>query len=416
MKKVLIVSFYFPPANTIASKRYGCMCKYMMENGYEPYVLAVNAKGDLKVPISEKNILRLGKAKNGTAFLNREEKLDLKQVLMFEIIEDLKLVFRSTDKASVTWFNEVKENFNIIKEKFGDADIILGTYGPICNIMCARYLSKKLNVPWVAELRDLISQYEEDIPKGYKKSKVLDFLHEYYLLITSSGIVTVTKGFKKILKPIYKKKMKVIYNGWDKTNDNVSLKSDEILEGNLYLYYAGYLYEHRLKSMYLFLDAFDKLENKDIKFVVRSTGPQSSNIKLGAYIKKKKLEDRVYIKETCSDAQVKYEQNNSFINIVFSDMEDKTYLLATIPGKVMELININPPILTIANPKSEIADILSNTKKGIVTENEKEIIEFIKNDYKNYRGNVSVINKYSRKYQTKRLCEFLDEFCCNTKE
>lgn len=413
MKKVLIVSFYFPPANTIASKRYGCMCKYMRENGYEPYVLTVNTKGDLEVPVSEKNIIRIGKAKSGTAFLNKEERLNLKQSLIFEMIEASKLVFRSIDKASVTWVNQVKENFNTIKERFGGADIIVGTYGPIANIMCAKYLSKKLNIPWAAELRDLISQYEEDIPEGYRKSKILDFLHEYYLLRTSSGIVTATKGFKKILKPIYKKKMKVVYNGWDRANRNEDLKLDKILEESQYLYYAGYLYEHRLKSMYLFLNAFDKLQDKNIKFVIRSTGPQSSDIKLRSYIKKKNLQDRVFIKETCSDLQVKYEQDKAVINIVFSDtQEDKPYLLATIPGKVMELISADSPILTIANPKSEIADILKNTQKGIVSDNEREIIEFIREDYKKYKGNADMINRYSRKYQAKRLCRFLDEILC----
>ncbi len=39
MRKVLIISYYFPPINMLASKRYGTMCKYLEENGYKPYVL-----------------------------------------------------------------------------------------------------------------------------------------------------------------------------------------------------------------------------------------------------------------------------------------------------------------------------------------------------------------------------------------
>ena len=38
MKKILIVSYYFPPLNAMASKRYGYMCKYFRENGYEPEI------------------------------------------------------------------------------------------------------------------------------------------------------------------------------------------------------------------------------------------------------------------------------------------------------------------------------------------------------------------------------------------
>ena len=39
MKKILIVSYYFPPLNLIAAKRYGTMCKYFEEYGFEPYII-----------------------------------------------------------------------------------------------------------------------------------------------------------------------------------------------------------------------------------------------------------------------------------------------------------------------------------------------------------------------------------------
>ena len=68
MKKVLIVSNYFPPINAIASKRFGVMCRYFEEFGYESYILTVNpsniyingAQMDLEVPIDEKRITRIG--------------------------------------------------------------------------------------------------------------------------------------------------------------------------------------------------------------------------------------------------------------------------------------------------------------------------------------------------------------------
>ena len=44
MKKVLIVSYFFPPLNIIAAKRYGTMSKYFIKNGYEPYVLTTTVK------------------------------------------------------------------------------------------------------------------------------------------------------------------------------------------------------------------------------------------------------------------------------------------------------------------------------------------------------------------------------------
>ena len=68
MKKLLIVSAHFPPLNTMASKRYGYMCKYMEKYGFEPYILTtrprgggyLNSKLDLEVPLSEERIIRIG--------------------------------------------------------------------------------------------------------------------------------------------------------------------------------------------------------------------------------------------------------------------------------------------------------------------------------------------------------------------
>lgn len=72
MKKILIVSYYFPPLNLIAAKRYGTMCKYFEEYGFEPYIITTkhdrafiewNVRFDLKLPVSQKQIIQLGKSK-----------------------------------------------------------------------------------------------------------------------------------------------------------------------------------------------------------------------------------------------------------------------------------------------------------------------------------------------------------------
>jgi len=68
MKKVLIVSYYFPPIEVIAAKRFGTMCKYFEENGYKPYVLTTKIDGNLGVdvgrklelPIDKKQIIQIG--------------------------------------------------------------------------------------------------------------------------------------------------------------------------------------------------------------------------------------------------------------------------------------------------------------------------------------------------------------------
>lgn len=408
------MSYFFPPQNSIASKRYGTMCRYMKQYGYEPYVLTTNALGDLEIPIFKENIMRIGYNiyYNGNINIHKPLKLKFFQFIIIKILEIGKIQIRSVDKLSYSWTNEVKSKFWKKYNSEFKPDIIIGTYGPIGNIMVAKFLSKKLGVPWIAEIRDLISQYSADIVEGYKKSKYLDFIVEKHLLSSSKSIITVTNGFKRVLNKIYNKKIKVIYNGWD----NFLQKSSEIelddSDNSDYLYYAGSFYEHRLNSLYILIDALKELnKQRCIKLIIRSMGPDELNKKIISYIKKLDMSEKIVIKKPCNSSTIQMEQRNSMINIVLSDINTNNFFLtSTIPGKLMELINCNSPILAIATPNSEIAYILKSTNKGIVSSSKKEIIDYIQRyKYLKYIGNKKNIYKYSRKFQTKKLCQFLDK-------
>ena len=69
MKKVLVVSYFFPPLNNMGAKRFGAMCKYFGKYGYEITVLTshphancfLNTKLDLDVPKEIRKIIRIGR-------------------------------------------------------------------------------------------------------------------------------------------------------------------------------------------------------------------------------------------------------------------------------------------------------------------------------------------------------------------
>ena len=62
-KRVLIVSFLFPPANSIAAVRLGKFAKYLPQFGWEPIVLTADTTRDrpqtLAVEIDEANVFRM---------------------------------------------------------------------------------------------------------------------------------------------------------------------------------------------------------------------------------------------------------------------------------------------------------------------------------------------------------------------
>lgn len=402
MKKVLIVSYYFPPLNLMASKRYGYMCGYFRENGYEPIILTtharavfdLDAKMDLPVPVEDENIIRIGMT--GIPYPIESYLL----TLILDWMGKKRKISRILEAGSLGWFYKVKNSLKY--EKLSDIDVVIGTFPAIGNILVAKYVSQKLKVPFITEIRDLISDYEEE---GFDRSEMdqrIERLLERAIISGTAGIIPVTAGFERILKKRYpQKRIMTIYNGWEMTEQKIECKNSEE-----YLYYAGTLYEHRVESIKIFINAIKKA-NLNTTVIIRSLGPKRLTEKIKTYVKELGMDSQILIKEATTEDVVRREQINAKINLLFSSVHrDDLALMTTLPGKLFELINIDKPVLAIVDSSAEIGEILRRTNKGIATSSENEIYTFIDNDYQKYIGN-DHIKDYSRKNQAKKLCDFI---------
>ncbi len=413
MRRVLIVSYHFPPVNRVASRRYGVMCKYLEMFGYEPYIITTNydrtLKGnaclDLEIPVDKKKIIRIGTPKRNCEIESFFWNFVLDQMDLYKIES------RTLSRGSIGWYEKVKRNLRL--EDIKDVDIIIGTYPPMENLYVAAYLSRKLKCPYIVDIRDLISDYIETTP-GYKDSRWLDQVLERKILREAEGIVTVTSGFRNILKKRYPdKQFKVVFNGWDERKyEEIAYEPKE-----KYLYYAGSLYLHRLESFELLMKCLKRVNlvtNERYKLIIRSIGPKTLDEQAKRMVQKEGMQEYIAILETVPEDIVKREQKQAYINVVLSTIhEDDEALMTTIPGKVYELLNERVPILAIVPKGSDVEKVLCYTDKGIVSTDEKEIVDFILGDHRQYRGNIK-IGYFTRKKQAERLCRFMDKVLKNT--
>lgn len=402
MKKVLIVSSHFPPLNSMAAKRYGYMCKYMEENGFIPYVLTkrergggyLNSKLDLEIPIDEEYIYKVG-----DLGIEYPIKKPFYNMVVYKY-KKCNVPSRIIDEESLGWYEKVKSDFDI--KNVRNVDIIIGTFPSIENVLIAKYIAQKIHKPYIVEVRDLISDYEENNQRDNKWQRCEVYM-EKKLLSKAVGIIAVTDGFSTILKHRYPfQKVRTVYNGWEENAERVESKAAEE-----YIYYAGGLYEHRVESLELLVDVIR--ENRlGIKLKIRSVGPEILEEKLKAYVALWDMQNQVEILKAAPEKIVLEEQNGAKINLIASSINasDKA-LMTTLPGKTFELIRLENPVLAIVDEKSEIAEILAETQKGVATSDKEVIASFIKTDYKRYEGYREEVNKYSRKNQAKELCCFL---------
>lgn len=409
MRKVLIISYYFPPINMLASKRYGTMCKYLEESGYKPYVLTTRhyedrANGirlEQEIPIDEEQIIQIGNVRSNDEIQNPAWEM------LLSFLVSHKYCPRTIETVGIGWYERVKAEGNL--EKLKDMDVIIGTFPPMSNLFIALYLSRKLKIPFIAEIRDLISDYSE-IPAGYKRTFWLDRLIERYILQKAIAFVTVTPGYKKILKARYpKKRIEVVFNGWD--GDREEKKEAQETQIGKYLYYAGTLYPHRLESFKLLVRCLKKINanrSEKIKFILRSAGPVDLTAKARYIVRQEEMMEYVQVLTAVSEDIVREEQEKAYINIVLSSihLEDQA-LMTTVPGKVYELLNERAPVLAVVPDHSDVAKVINYTKKGIASVKEKEIIDFILKENEYYVGDQK-IEFFSRKRQSKKLCRFID--------
>lgn len=407
MKKVLIVSYYFPPYNAIGSKRYGKMCKYFKEYGYDPYVITtrhdrhgyLDVGMDLEVPLDKEKIFKIGHVKDNFVVKRALGKW------IVRILETAKVDSRTISAWSFGWYEKVKKELDI--SALGKIDIIVGTFPPMQNLFVARYLSKRLNCPYVVDIRDLISDYQY-AAEGHRRCESLDRIIEKRVLKDAGGIVAVTSGFRDTLKRRFPGKLtRVVFNGWDSTVDAGS----EVLSNEKYLYYAGSLYEHRLESFALLVKCLRKIniERKEkFKLIVRSVGPKVLDMRIKEMIRRERLQEYVFLYGSAPEEIVRREQSGAYINVVFHTLhEDDSALMSTVPAKLYEMLQGRAAILVIAPKNTDASKILQYTNKGIASISEKEIEDFIVAGHDKYVGNGNIAY-FSRKKQAERLCEFMD--------
>ena len=403
MKKILIVSYYFAPLNNIAAKRFGTMCKYFEKYGYEAYILTTrphlhcseNAQMDLEVPIPDERIIRIGRT--GTAY----KPASAWAQIALQFIEKRNMQSRALTELALGWYEKVKEelNLNLVK----DMDIVIGKYPGMENLLVARYISRKLKCPFVADIRDLITEYSEDAGARQRSFK-LDSFVERFVLWRASGLVPVTCGFRDILMRKYpKKKMRVIFNGWECSGVNTKAQREH------YLYYAGSLYAHRLESFELLMRCLKQVvEVMDIRMIIRSIGPRGLDERMRRMIQDEGMESYIEIREAANGTVVREEQHKAYMNVVLSSVhpEDQA-LMTTVPGKLYEVLSENAPVLAVVPESSDVAKIVRRTNKGLASISEKKIVKFILNGEKDFPGN-KYVKFFSREKQAERYCEFLD--------
>jgi glycosyltransferase involved in cell wall biosynthesis len=243
MKKVLIITYYWPPAGGAPVQRWLKLAKYLTRNNVEPIVITVdeNKAGypvldpSLKeeIPASLRiyptntwepfEIYRriMGKKISQTGFID-----DQKPSLMEKMMRFIRGNFFIPD-ARVGWNHfAYKQCKKIIECEHIDA--VITNSPPHSSQLIGYKLKKKFNIPWIADFRDPWTDIHY-YPLMYhtRLAKIIDARMERKVLLNADKVIVVSEGMKQLfedkLKGV-KKDILVVPNGYDDEDFQIDVR------------------------------------------------------------------------------------------------------------------------------------------------------------------------------------------------
>ena len=427
MKKVLIITYYWPPSGGGGVQRWLKFVKYLPQFGWEPVVytpenpeypsldqsLNKDVSPDLKIlkqPIFEpygfyKQFVGLKKDDRiNTGFLSENKKPKKAEGIAVWIRGNLFI-----PDARKFWIKpSIKYLSKYLKEN--PVDAVVSTGPPHSTHLIGLGLKKKLGVKWIADFRDPWTNI--DFYKELKLSKWADRKHhrlEQKVLDNADGIIGVGKGYIANLLPIPKTTpVKVITNGFDEA-DFENLSKDD--QGKFTISHFGSMNKTRNPMGLWRALSHIKKNNPDIinNLTVKLFGKNDHQVMASA--QEFGLDDCVKTIDYLPHNEMMQELVNSSILLLMINKVKNADRI--IPGKVFEYIGSGKPILGLGSPESEIAEIINESGAGKMFDwdDAKGIEKFIFGILENKNRDQLNKNKfkYSRKHLTSKLVQLFDE-------
>ena len=431
MKKVLIVTYYWPPGSNPGVLRMLKFCKYLPEFGWQPLVLTVNngsypaidetleskISDDVKVyktssiePFRLYNFLSGKKGNSGTVGMANIK--DSKS-----LIQKFSLFVRANffiPDARVGWVPYAyKRAAQLVKDE--KIDVVLTTGPPQSTHLIGLQLKRKIGVPWVVDLRDPWTgiYYNKFLPRtarAQKKDKAL----EEEAASTADYITTVSKGLEEEFL-VLNKNIELIYNGFDE--DDFNFGDVEKLKDRFRICFFGNLLPnqdiHGLWKGIQIADEESPLFKQQLELAFIGNVHDEILSRLRKMFTPERVVKMPYMPH--SDA-VRAMREAHVLLFIIPDAEDNELILT---GKLFEYLASGSFILPVGPVKGNAAEVLEKTGRGVMLEYndvegiKSEVLRFFEMGNSKMNSQNNALDQatlfYSRRNQTERLSKVLDE-------
>jgi glycosyltransferase involved in cell wall biosynthesis len=232
--KILFVSWYFPPVNTIGALRTGKFARFLIERGHDLGVVSGKYWGQpetlpLGVPLERvvyaksidvntlpgevRRILKRRPAPiGGAAPAVAPNAPGSKDASLLHRLGEFYIDLTNFPDNRIGWLPWAYAAGRRITRNW-QPDLVFASGPPFTALIAARALASRLGVPWVAELRDRWADDPYIVAPRWRMA--LDHWQERRVLKSARGLVTVTEPWAEFYRTKYGKPLVTVFNGYD---------------------------------------------------------------------------------------------------------------------------------------------------------------------------------------------------------
>lgn len=427
MKKVLILSYYFPPANFVAAERIASWTKYLSKNGVYPIVITRNWNKGQSNTYDEVQDNSFKHSKTDAYELYqmpyhlslRDRLFAYKNIYWTTIIRKILTIWEILSSCITIQFYPYKNIYDqavrILKQDPEISHLIISG-NPFESFHFGHQLKKQFpHIHWIPDYRDEWTTFQDQKFDSVLNEVILrkQKLCEKRWTSNASFFLTVSKNLSDNIKSLIGVEGKVVMNGYDKDDFSIKNEQEFISNKEFVICYNGTIYPQQDFSF--FIKAFKKLvdiyhSQISIKLSFIGIASEDNNFinivnELGSYASHLIFEPRIPKKDLMqklSEADVMlmtdYGNNKGFY-----------------PVKMFDYFQVEKPILLCPSDGGSIEQFIIETESGFVAPDSEVCFDVLEKLLKQKLDGIPIVQKtnkekgafYSREVQASILANIL---------
>jgi glycosyltransferase involved in cell wall biosynthesis len=417
LKKILIITYYWPPSGGAGVQRWLKFAKYLPEFGYEVHVLTVNAETANYPQLDESLVSEVpqnihvhatktsdpyviyslfGRKAPSSGFAN--ETVHGISGLVKKLARFIRGNMFIPDPRK-GWNQHAIKKANELIDKHG-IDTVVTTSPPHSTQLIGLELKRTRNIKWVADMRDpwtKIYYVSELLQTNWAKNRNAKL--ERAVLENADRVITVSQSlaseFCELAPGLSQEDVEVIPNGFDEDDFQFDIPFDK-------QFTIGYM--GTITNQYDVTALLKTVGSIEVDIAFRFIGDAPTQFRNRIEEVSTKTEFTGYLNH---DKAIEKAAACSVLLLVIPKIENNKGILT---GKIFEYLALNRPILGIGPADGDAAAILNETGTGKMFDyaDETGIRQFMEEQLKHFQETTislktSHVGSYSRRALTKKL-------------